>query len=532
MGQPGWFDWRRWLIYIHRWLGIAGCLVFLAWFVSGVIMMYERMPRLTPEERLARLERLDTSRLATPLSAALDHVGGAPEQIRIGMAGSRPVYRIRAAGEWTTVFADTGEMLTGMPAADAVATVARFYPESASTARAVERLTQPDQWLLDGGLSQFLPMHRVALGDESGTDIYVSERTGEPVMKTTARGRAWGYAGAVIHWTYFTPFRMQRELWRYSIIYAALIGCVMCLSGLIVGIWRFSPFKRFRLKRVPSHSPYAGWMWWHHYAGLVFGLFTFTWALSGALSLTPWDWAPSTDATDTQRETIAGGSFRADVATPDAIRQAVARLSRQFVVKEVEVLQFGSRPFVLAYQSGDIATAALSKNRDVSAIFNPQLAIPHASAWLDAAGAPTFERLDTHAIEQMAPALLPGAPVVETAWLSEYDSYYYDRTGSRPLPVLRATYDDADRTAMYLDPQSGLISMRQTTLSRANRWLYNGLHSLDFPFLYYSRPAWDIVVVGLSIGGLALTITTMVPAFRRLRRHARHLRNVATQPLP
>jgi hypothetical protein len=57
-------------------------------------------------------------------------------------------------------------------------------------------------------------------------------------------------------------------------------------------------------------------------------------------------------------------------------------------------------------------------------------------------------------------------------------------------------------------------------LSRLNRWLYNGLHSLDFPFLYYRRPAWDLVVIVLSAGGLALTIAPMWPAWRRLRRLA------------
>ena len=35
--------------------------------------------------------------------------------------------------------------------------------------------------------------------------------------------------------------------------------------------------------------------------------------------------------------------------------------------------------------------------------------------------------------------------------------------------------------------------------ARWNRWLYHGLHSLDFPFLRYSRPLWDIVVIVLHM---------------------------------
>ena len=36
------FDWRRVLIYTHRWLGIAGGVLFLSWFLSGIVMMYAK----------------------------------------------------------------------------------------------------------------------------------------------------------------------------------------------------------------------------------------------------------------------------------------------------------------------------------------------------------------------------------------------------------------------------------------------------------------------------------------------------------
>jgi hypothetical protein len=48
-----------------------------------------------------------------------------------------------------------------------------------------------------------------------------------------------------------------------------------------------------------------------------------------------------------------------------------------------------------------------------------------------------------------------------------------------------------------------------------------GFHSLDFPFMYYKRPLWDIVVILLSAGGIAISITSALPAWRRLVRHVR-----------
>ena len=60
-------------------------------------------------------------------------------------------------------------------------------------------------------------------------------------------------------------------------------------------------------------------------------------------------------------------------------------------------------------------------------------------------------------------------------------------------------------------------------MSRLTRWLYHGFHSLDFPFMYYKRPLWDIVVILLSLGGIAISVTSALPAWRRLAQHARTL---------
>ena len=53
---------------------------------------------------------------------------------------------------------------------------------------------------------------------------------------------------------------------------------------------------------------------------------------------------------------------------------------------------------------------------------------------------------------------------------------------------------------------------------RLQRILFNALHSLDFPLLLAHRPAWDFVVVALSILGLALSVTAVVMAWNWLWR--------------
>ena len=118
-------DWRRVVVFTHRWLGIAGSLLFIAWFASGIVMMYARMPELSSTERAARRPPLD---LSTARVSFQDAFAGAPalSVIRLGMLGGRPVYRGSSGGASITVFADTGERLGALTPAVAVDEARRF----------------------------------------------------------------------------------------------------------------------------------------------------------------------------------------------------------------------------------------------------------------------------------------------------------------------------------------------------------------------------------------------------------------------
>jgi hypothetical protein len=152
----------------------------------------------------------------------------------------------------------------------------------------------------------------------------------------------------------------------------------------------------------------------------------------------------------------------------------------------------------------------------------PRLERRYVSALQPGRGA--FTTFDRAAMTEVARAAMPGVEVHDAVWLQDYDGYYYDPRGSLALPVLRVRYADRHGTWLYLDPESGGIVERSVRIGRLRRWLYQGLHSLDFPFLYFRRPLWDIVAIVLSIGGIVLSVTTMLPALRRLRRLGRAFR--------
>ena len=54
---------KRALIFVHRWMGVLFCLLFLTWFASGIVMMYWQYPEVTPDDRLSRAPALDASRI-------------------------------------------------------------------------------------------------------------------------------------------------------------------------------------------------------------------------------------------------------------------------------------------------------------------------------------------------------------------------------------------------------------------------------------------------------------------------------------
>jgi hypothetical protein len=189
-------------------------------------------------------------------------------------------------------------------------------------------------------------------------------------------------------------------------------------------------------------------------------------------------------------------------------------------VKELDAMQFRGEPYWVAYRAPSAEEAVLWMHEGLlPRAPRPRLDHRYVSAVHPERGPiTTFGR---EAMTEIAAAAMPGTPVQDAVWLQEYDGYYYDARGSRPLPVLRVRYADTHGTWLYLDPVRGGIVQRSSEVSRLRRWLYQGLHSLDFPAIYFSRPLWDVIVIVLSIGGTILSFTTMLPAWRRLMRHAR-----------
>lgn len=512
---------RRVIYLWHRYLGIALCVLFIIWFVTGVVMLYVRMPILFPAERFRYLAEFEPQAVAVTPFSAVEKAGlkTPPRRIRLAAFQNRPIYYLLPRGNrWVGVFADTGELLPSITPDLARQIVHTSIGESASV-RFVGTVDTIDQWTLTNSLNLHRPLHRVSVDDRRGTEFYVSAVTGEIVMRTSRRERALAWIGPILHWGAPEFLRTRVALWRQSMLWTSGAGILLVVSGLWIGVVRYR-YRGYSLRTGPSKSPYTGWKRWHHWGGLVFGAVTFTWMVSGWLYLNPGGGRSGPLETITTMSPYNVGGVRADNSSvpehslalsggpldPALFTVSVARAWKPIAggrPREVELTRVGGRPFFVFYADWDRSWI-----------------VPGDGGAPAAPAAPAARtRFDADHLVDLASHMIPNARLTEARLVNQYDAYYYSVGAVAPkrLPVLLVKFDDPSRTWYYIDLHTGSIFRRYDQYGRVMRWLVNGLHSLDLPLLFAHRPAWDMTVITLSAGGLALSFTGLVLGWRRIR---------------
>jgi uncharacterized iron-regulated membrane protein len=499
------------LILAHRYLGIALSLLIVTWFASGIVMMYAGgMPRLTAQLRLDRLPALDLSRVRLTPSDAAEHAGADTTSGRVVLLSvmDRPAYRF-GGGRTTTVFADSGEVLENVSLEQSRTIASRFMNLAEDKIHYVRTLTSEDQWTL--GQGRQMPLHKFRADDESRSELYVAPRTGEVTVFTTRQSRTLAWMGTIPHWLYFAALRANQPLWYRIVVWTSELACVLAVLGLILGVTQYRRSKPLRLS-----LPYSGWMRWHYVTGVVFGLFTLTWAFSGLLSMEPFAWTRATGL-DVSRDALTGGPV--DLSRFAAMDPAAwTRVLGGRGIKEVEFARIQDEHYYVVRQAPDEQTSQARRER----LHQPYNVTGSAEPDRVLVAANTLEiRREPFSVDSLMTRLkaeLPDVPIVESQLLSDYDSYYYSRGRLTPLPVLRVKFADAAQTWVYIDPGMSQVLAQIHRLNRVERWLYNGLHSLDFSFWYDRRPLWDIGMITLCLGGFASSGIGLLLAVKRVRR--------------
>jgi hypothetical protein len=421
----------------------------------------------------------------------------APGQVRLNTFDGRPVYRFRSGRDERIVYADTGEAQTEVSPEMIRRAVTAWTGQPADRAR-VDTVDEVDQWTLQVGLRNVRPLWKYSW--PNGEQVYISGASGEVVQYTTTASRWGAYLGAIPHWLYFTPLRKHGPQWSRVVIWSSGIGTGAAMLGIVIGVWMYSPAKRYRYAGARTSIPYRGQKRWHTILGLIFGLGAATWAFSGMLSMDPFPslagGGPNGRGGDGAEGVVRALRSRAPLtafAAKDP-RAALAQASG-LAVKELEFSAFAGEPvYIATLAAGD--TRVLPVN-----------------------GEPRAE-LDRQQIMNLVTAAAQGR-LAELRVIEQYDRYYLDRRRQRPLPVILARLDDEAQTRFYIDPKTGRIAGGYSADNWVERWLYHGLHSLDFPWLYNYRPLWDIIVIAFMVGGTALCVTSLVLAWRVIGRKLR-----------
>lgn len=488
---------KRLVYLVHRWTGVAGCVLMALWFISGVVMLYVGYPKLTPWERLGPLPALTEEDCRAPLDAIPGGASPSAAGLVLTSIGGEPSYVLRDGRNRLRVLAAADGTPRQSVTPERALSEARVFAPTARLRHAGEILE--DRWTHSRALDAHRPLHRIRLEGESPGLLYVSSTTGQTVMDAPLSQQRWNYAGAWLHWLYMFRDRPVDPVWSWLVILLSAMCTVTAVTGATVGLWRW----RFRGRyKSGARTPYQeGWMRWHHIIGLAFSAFVCTWIFSGLMSMNPLGiFSPAHGRPDVAAYHGESGSVADALMQPSGIVRTLRGAG--FTPVELQWRSLGGETYVLAYDAG-------ARTRLVRAGMDGALNV--AAAWQPGEAMSAAQRLFAR-------------PPATSQVLSRYDAYYYQRhpeamNGARSLglPALRLDYEDAGRTRVYIDLRTGEMAMSLDRSQRASRWLFYFLHSWDTPALLRTGPARDWAIIALSLGGLAVSLTGVVIGWRRLR---------------
>jgi hypothetical protein len=480
----------RRVLPVHRWLGITLGLLFVLWFASGIILSFVPFPSLAARDRISAMEALDLKKVRVSPAVALAAAGTMPVMhLRlIGVAG-HPRYVISPAGRSVlSVSAETGQPLAPVSADVARAVAEQFSAEKASR---IDGPFEYDQWTVHELYGPYRPFYKITLADVAGTCVYVSLRSGEVLQRTRRTERAWNWVGAVVHWVNPTLLRKHQDVWRWTVWSVALLGIFLTLAGTWLGVVRYLDFKRLQRRGI---SPFSGWLRWHHSIGLFAAAFVLTWIFSGWLTVDRGTLFSRDEPNIAQVEGLRGLSLAVaagDFPVPD--------LRKLRGPREIEVTAVGGHPFLIVRDTGEVPSQLVRVGEAGAGALQGIRVLP--------------DGLLLSAVQSVWPA----AGVLGIQAIAQNDAY---RVRSNPLPdtARRIVLNDRTHTWIQIDAASGEILSVTDRSRRLYRWLVDGLHCFDFPWLSRAEPLRHVLVLLAAILGLLFCSTGVVIGMKRFKR--------------
>ncbi len=486
---------RRMIMSLHRLLGFLLSLLFLMWFVSGIVMINHSFPRASQEKRLKNqspiqgtLPSADQIRDILPDSVRLD-------ALSLEMFLDRPILNLRGKGLPEALYADSMRAVELVDEPVFHKIVARWC---SAPVEHVDTLYELDQWIPFERNRERLPIYKYVFADEARHELYLSPKDGEVLQFTNKDERFWAWLGAIPHWVYFTPLRQHQSLWINFVKWASGIGAIMCLIGFGFGVW--IAWKTRHTRRL---SPYRKpWYHWHYMSGLFFGLFAAAFAFSGMMSLMDIpDWMKKKTNERSgytqlaRRERMNGKMVGLDAYKLD-YRTVLVSVPN---VKKIEWASWNTFPYYRLNTDQEVLLIDASDSANVRAF-----------------------RLTEEMIQKDLIRKYGDSAFFVVERLTAYDADYFSlKTNHNSLPVYRVCLNDELHTRLYYNPTT-LTLRRIDDNSRIRHILYRGLHCLEFKFLTDRPWLWSFTMYTLMIGGTGLSLTGVVLSIKWFVRKIRN----------
>lgn len=480
----------KFTLSLHRITGTVIALFFLMWFVTGLVLIYHPYPRLSDEQTNRHKEALADS-LPDVLAMVDSLRDDTLQSLAVYQHMGRTIVKVATADSTYKLCADTAGKRHKVTFDDCLAVAERWLPGEIPTH--VDTLNERAQWVLYERYERVLPIYKLTYDDAEKHELFVSGKTGEVQQLTTADERLWAWIGAIPHKFYYPFIRRNVDVWKAVIT----VGGILCLLAALTG-FGYGVYLQARTCRRKGRlaNPYKKFFYrWHFALGLVFGIFLVGWGISGSLAmqkvpkwLVPYEGELSMHTPDIWKgDSLCVQDFKLDYRS---LRSAYPEL------KSVEWLHLGGKP-------------VYSVVSDSSTYF------------VDASDTVVKPlHIDEEAVYAAMKRLYGDDADVTVELLTEYDEYYTSVDGEYPLPVYLADMHDADGNRFYISRDTDYTRFFNRN-KMARKWLFGGLHYLNFNFLTQNRTLWLTCLWLLCLGGIAVSFTGVVLGVKYIRRNMR-----------
>lgn len=470
---------------LHKWTGIVISLFFIMWFVSGIVLLYHKYPRVTDKDHYAHMEGLDTTALPELYSlpgltdsTAVKSLSVCKEfgEVAWTISGvsSRKENPMAAKPDRGGKYVFAGDTLipqSGVTSAR-LDSIAELWAGSSRIMK-VDTLHERQQWILYERYEKSLPILRYFFDNPDKTEVFLSQKSGEVLQVSTSSERIWSWVGAIPHKLYLPFLRKDVERWKNVLLIGGLLCFAAALTGMYMGIYYLCINRR---KNREFNSPFKKRIWrYHHVAGLVFGIFLIGWGISGSLAMqrVP-KWMVNYEGDYFVSSSKLWGKKPLPLKEYKLDYRDIFKKYRD--VKSVSWEHFGKTPAYLIV-SGD------------------------KEIYVDASHEGCVKQLEISKGEiENAVERYFGEDVEYTISLqNDYDEYYLSAPGDYPLPVWKVNVENEDGVRMYVSPSDGYVKYLNNN-RMAKKWLFGATHFLNIKYFVLHKALRYASLWILSIG--------------------------------